>query len=145
MKKIKGDLILTKDTSFDESIEVEGNIKGYYNLKVEGNIAAWDIDVWDIDAWNIAAWNIDAWNIVAGNIDARNINAGDIVAWDIVARNIVAVNIDARNIVAWDIVARNIDVWDIVFCETVKVKGKLKAKAVIRKKSQLEIKEFKSD
>lgn len=39
-KKIKGDLILTKDTSFDESIEVEGNIKGYYNLKVEGNINA---------------------------------------------------------------------------------------------------------
>jgi hypothetical protein len=27
VKYIKGDLVLTKDTTFDESIEVEGNIK----------------------------------------------------------------------------------------------------------------------
>jgi len=74
MKIIKGDLILTEDTTFTESIKVEGNIKGYYNLKVAGNINAWDINAGNINAWDINAGNIDA-----GNIDARNINAWDIV------------------------------------------------------------------
>ena len=74
MKIIKGDLILTKDTTFSESIKVEGDIKGYYNLKVKGSI-----DALDIDARNIDARNIDAWNIDAGNIDAGNINALDII------------------------------------------------------------------
>ena len=119
VKKIKGDLVLTEDTTFDESIEVEGNIKGFYNLKVAG----------DIDARNIVARNI-----VAGDIDARNIDAG---------------NIDARNIDARNIVAGNIDAWNIIFCETVKLKGKfkgkIKAKAVIRKRFKLNLKEFESD
>ena len=48
MKIIKGDLILTKDTTFSESIKVKGDIKGYYNLKVAGNIDAWDINAMDI-------------------------------------------------------------------------------------------------
>jgi len=78
-KKIKGDLILTKDTTFDESIEVDGNIRGYYDLKVAGNIVAWDIDARNIVAWDIDARNIDARNIVAWDIAARNINAEDIV------------------------------------------------------------------
>ncbi len=69
MKIIKGDLILTKDTTFSESIKVEGDIKGYYNLKVAGNINARNIDARDINAWNI---------------DARNINAGNINALDII-------------------------------------------------------------
>ena len=68
MKIIKGDLILTKDTTFSESIKVEGDIKGYYNLKVKGSI-----DALDIDARNIDARNIDAWNIDAGNINALDI------------------------------------------------------------------------
>ena len=74
MKIIKGDLILTEDTTFTESIKVEGNIKGYYNLKVAGNINAWDIN----------ARNIDAWDINAGDIDVGNINARDIDAMDII-------------------------------------------------------------
>lgn len=71
---IKGDLILTKNTEFTESIVVEGNIKGRFNLKVAGNINAGNIDAGDIDAWDI-----DAGNIVAWNIDAGNINAGSII------------------------------------------------------------------
>ena len=51
MKTIKGDLILTKNTVFNESITVEGNIicKG-------------------------GPWDIDAGNINAGDIDARDID-----------------------------------------------------------------------
>jgi len=63
MKTIKRDLILKKDTTFNESIKVEGSIRGDFNLKVVGNI----------DAGNIDAGNIDAGNIDAGNIDARDI------------------------------------------------------------------------
>jgi hypothetical protein len=90
------------------------------SIKVEGNIRCekerWNLTV----AENIVARNIDAWNIDARNIDARNI--------------------DARNIDAWNIVAEN-----IVFCEKVKVKLKIIAKAVIRNRSKLERKEFESD
>lgn len=72
MKTINGNLILEKDTVFEESIKVEGNIRGKdgirFNLRVEGNI-----DALNIDARNIDARNIDALNIDAGNIDALNI------------------------------------------------------------------------
>ena len=77
MKTIKGDLILTEDTTFDESIKVEGNIKGYFDLKVIGNI-----DCRNIDCWNINCGNIDCKDIDCGNIDAWNINAGNIVCCD---------------------------------------------------------------
>ena len=141
-KKIKGDLVLTEDTTFDESIEVEGNIKcekGRYNLKVAGDIVAWDIDAGDIVARSIVAGNIVALNIVAWNIDAGNIDAG----------NIDAGNIDAWNIDAWKIVAWDIDAWNIIFCDIIKLKdktkGKIKAKVVIRKRYELEQREFESD
>ena len=54
MKTIKGDLILKKDTTFKEDLKVEGDIKGWFDLKVLGNI----------DARNINARNIDAWDII---------------------------------------------------------------------------------
>src|SRR4030042_376377 len=73
MKTIKGDLILTENTTFEEAIAVEGNIKGDFNLKVAGNIDAMDIDAMDIDAGNIDAMDINAMDIDAGNIDARDI------------------------------------------------------------------------
>lgn len=75
MKIIHGDLVLSEDTTFDESITVEGDIscKDYdyrYSLTVRGNI-----DALDIKARNINARNIDALDIKARNIDALNIKA----------------------------------------------------------------------
>ena len=99
MKTIKGDLILKKDTTFKESIKVERDIKGNFDLKVIGNIDAWNINAEDINAWNIHAWDINAWNI-----NAEDINAWNIHAWDINAGNINAEDIKARNINAWDII-----------------------------------------
>ena len=115
MITIKQDLILTEDTSFAESITVNGNIIGNYNLKVMGNI-----DARDINARDINAWNIDARDINAEKIDARDINARDINAWNIDANDIDAWNIDARDINAndidaWDINARDINARDISF------------------------------
>ena len=104
MKTINGNLEMKKDMKFDEGLDVKGNITGYFNLTVAGNIVARDID----------ARNIDAGNINARNIDARNIVARDIVAVDINAWNIDARNINARNIVARDIDARDIDAGNII-------------------------------
>jgi len=118
-KTINGNLILTEDTEYSEGIIVNGSIKGYFNLKVAGNINAWDIDAWDIDAWDINVWDINVWDI-----NARNINARDISAWDI----------NARDINAWDII-----------CEKRIKKGKenkTTARIFIQNKSELERKEW---
>ena len=79
-KVFEGDLVLEKDTVFDEGIEVNGNITGKngvrYGLKVEGNISALDISAGDISAGDISALDISA----------GNISAWDISAWDISAK-----------------------------------------------------------
>jgi hypothetical protein len=113
MKIINGDLILDKNTTFEESITVNGNIYGKggrgSSLTVHGIINAWNINVWninacDINAQNITAcdinaWNINVWNINAQNITAWDINALDINAWDIIALDITACDINARDII----------------------------------------------
>jgi len=131
---INGDLILTTDMTFNESIIVKGDIKGDFNLKVAGNIDARNINAGNINAWDINAWNIDARNIDARNIDARNIDAMNIDAW-----NIDAWNINAGNIDAW-----NIDAWNTIFCEKIKVKKgcKVICKQLITNRSSLERKEW---
>ncbi len=93
VKVIKGDLILEKDTIFNESIEVKGNIvcknNDLFNLTVYGNIKAENISARDISAGDISAWDISA-----RDISARDISAGDISAWDISAEDISANNIN---------------------------------------------------
>ena len=74
---IEGDLILTKDTTFKGNLTVKGNITGYFDLKVVGNI-----NCWNIDCYNIDCYNIDCWNINCGDIDCRNINCWNIVFCD---------------------------------------------------------------
>ena len=99
-KTINGDWIMEKDEVIDGDLIVTGNISGKdgsrFNLRVEGNITAYNIV-----AGNINARNIDAWNINAGNIDALGINARDINAGDINARDIDALNMDIRDLIFW--------------------------------------------
>jgi len=75
-------LVLEKDTVFDECIEVHGSIAGKngkrFNLTVKGNINAWDINALDINALDINAWDINALDINALDINALDINAGNI-------------------------------------------------------------------
>ena len=100
MKIIKGDLILKEDTTFDEDIKVEGNIKGCFDLKVKGNINAMNINAMNINAMNINAMNINAWNINAGDINAGDINAGDIIYYAVcfAYKNIKCTSIKGRRI-----------------------------------------------
>ena len=57
MITIKGDLILEKDTEYNESLTVEGSIYGKdgnkFNLKVKGNINAWNINAVNINAMDL--------------------------------------------------------------------------------------------
>ena len=88
MKTFDSDLVLEKDTIFNESITVLGSILGRdgmrYDLKVQGNIIAHNIIAHYIDAYNIDAYDIDAHNIDADNIIAHDINAHNIDALDII-------------------------------------------------------------
>ena len=141
-KTIKGNLELDNDTSYDESIVVEGHITCKVGLRFDLKVAG------DISAWDISAWDISAGDISAGNISARDISARDISAWDISAGNI-----SAWDISAWDISARDISAWDIsasknlnaafILCENIKVKGKCVAKKILTKRSSYERKEVK--
>ena len=72
-KTITRDLILEKDTTFDESIIVEGNIYGKggarFDLTVRGDITASHITALNIIARDINARDINTWNIIAGDIN----------------------------------------------------------------------------
>ncbi len=113
MEIINGDLILTEDKIFNESLLVRGDIKGNFNLKVIGNIDARDIDVENINAENIDARDINARDINARDINAENINANDINAGDIDVGDINAENINVVDINAENINAKDIDFYAI--------------------------------
>jgi len=131
----KKDLILTEDTTFNESIKVRGNIKGDYNLKVLGNIDCRNIDCGNIDCLNIDCLNIDCWNIDCLNIDCWNINC----------LNINCLNINCLNIYCLNIYCRNIDCGNIVLCNKFKSTGKVKAKSIIKDRFNIKQKEFSKD
>ncbi|MHA1678554.1 MAG: hypothetical protein ACTSW3_07220 [Promethearchaeota archaeon] len=118
MKIIKKDLILKDDTTFNEDLKVEGNIKGYFDLKVKGFI---DCD--NIDCGNINCKNIDCWDIDCGNINCRNINCR---------------NINCRNINCW-----NINCWNIIFCNKIKCNKEIKARKLIKNRDKLKQKVWK--
>ena len=85
---------IIKDNQELKSYIVNGVAKFNESIKCDFNIC---IDA-DIDAYNIEAHDIHAYNIEAHNIDALDIEALDIEAHDIKAYNIEAHNIDALDI-----------------------------------------------
>ena len=101
------------------------NVDIQFNLKIESNIKACDINAYDINAWDIKARDIKARDIKACDINAWDIKARDIKACDIKACDINACDINAYDINAWDIKAcdikacdinaYDINAWDIVF------------------------------
>ena len=78
----------------DGQIVLKEDLICNFDIDVDADINAWEIDAGDIEAWNINAWNINAGDIRAGDIRAWNINARDINAW-----NIEVWNINAKDIV----------------------------------------------
>lgn len=101
-----------------------------FNLNVEANIEAYDIEALDINAWDIKACNINADNIKAWNIEAINIDAWNINAYNIKADDIITGDISACNIEAGDISANNISyhavcfAYDSIKCKSIKGRRK---------------------
>ena len=86
-----------------------------FNLNVDANIEAYNINACDILARDINAYNIKADNIYANNINANHIKAHDIYALDIKVKNIITNDIAAGDINAWNIDACNISYWAVCF------------------------------
>ena len=95
-------------------------VKFNFDLSVEANIYANDIEARhiicsDINACDIDAWNITARNIIAHNINANHIKAHNIYALDIKVKNIIANDISAGDINAYNIEACDISYWAVCF------------------------------
>jgi hypothetical protein len=75
-KTIKGNLELKENTTFEESLIVEGNISGKngvrYNLIVGGDLKCWNLDCMDLDCWNLDCWNLDCWDLDCWDLDCMN-------------------------------------------------------------------------
>ena len=101
-----------------------------FDLNVEANINAYDIEALNINAWNINACNINADNIKVRDINAININAWNIDAYNIKAWDIITGNISACNIQAGDITANDISyhavcfAYDNIKCKSIKGRRK---------------------
>ena len=105
-----------------------------FDLNVEANIDAYDIEALDINAWNINACNINA-----NNIKARNINAIDIDACNINAGNISACNIEAGNISANNISYHAVCfAYDNIKCKSIKGRRKNSKHFVLDGKLEVE-------
>ena len=97
-----------------------------FDLNVEANIDAYDIEALNINAWDIKACNINADNIKVRDIEALNINAWNIDAYNIKAEDIITGDISACNIEAGDISANDISyhavcfAYDSIKCKSIK-------------------------
>jgi len=59
MKIIEGDLILKRDTIFNESLIVKGDIKGNFNLIVKGDLNCLNLNCSNLDCRNLNCRNLD--------------------------------------------------------------------------------------
>ena len=90
MKEIKGDLVLKKDTRFDENIEVEGDII------CEGGL------------WNLDCRNLDCWDL-----NCNNLNCNDLKCWNLTCWNLNCNDLDCRDLTCWDLNCRDLNFWAI--------------------------------
>ena len=77
MKTIKGDLILKKNTVFNESLTVEGNI-----------IGNWDLNCKDLNCWNLNCWNLNCNDLNCNDLNCKDLNCGDLNCNDLNCRNL---------------------------------------------------------
>ena len=127
---------------FDFDLNVEANI--YANNIEARRIICSNINAWNIDCLNINADNINANNIKTIDVHASNINAGNIVAYNIKAGDIITGDISAYNIEAGDISANNISyhavcfAYDSIKCKSIKGRRKNSKHFVLDGKLEVE-------
>ena len=97
----------------EEYYDIETNT---YIFKEDGehiDLVIFNFDL-NVEA-NIEAYNIEACDIFVNDINAYNIKAHNIYALDIKVKNIIANDIYARDINAWNIDACDISYWAVCF------------------------------
>ena len=103
MKIINGNLELKEDITFNESLKVEGNITGDFNLIVKG-----DLDCRDLICWNLKCRNLDCKDLFCydlkcndlkcRNLDCRNLDCKDLICWNLKCRNLDCKDLKCRNL-----------------------------------------------
>ena len=82
MKTIKGNLILEKDTIFDDNLTVKGNIMGKdgkrFNLTVKGNLDCRNLDCGDLDCNNLNCGDLDCWDLNCNNLNCWDLNCNNL-------------------------------------------------------------------
>jgi len=90
---------IIKDNEELKSYIVGGVAKFYESIKCDFDICIdADIEAWDIESHNIEAWNIDVYEIKAHNIEAWNVKAHNVKAHNVKVGDVQAFNIEAHNI-----------------------------------------------
>lgn len=98
---------------FNENGEWLHLVKFNFDLNIEANIDAYNIDALDIKCWNIDSSSVYARDIIAHNIKCFKIDAADINANNINVHHINACVIKVHDICAVDIIAQIINAHDI--------------------------------
>lgn len=98
---------------FNENGEWIHLVKFNFDLNIEANIDAYNIDALDIKCWNIDSSSVYARDIIAHNIKCFKIDAADINANNINVHHINACVIKAYDICTVDIIAQIINAHDI--------------------------------
>ena len=115
VKKIKGDLILKKDTFIEDDLIVHGSIFGKdderYNLIVKGSIEAKQIRVGLLHAVMINVNEIEAEKIIADSINCRTLES-----WNVESKHIDSFQVNSTKIDTYSLSADKIHA-DIVICE----------------------------
>ena len=82
MITIKGNLILEKDTTYEDSLKVEGCILGKdgerFNLTIKGNL-----NCLDLTCRNLTCWDLTCWDLTCEDLTCRDLNCGNFTCWNL--------------------------------------------------------------
>ncbi len=86
MKIIKGDLVLKENTTIDDDLKVEGNIRcegGLWNLRCSNlecrDLKCRDLKCSDLDCWDLDCWDLDCWDLKCINLNCSDLNCRDLI------------------------------------------------------------------
>jgi hypothetical protein len=111
MITIKGNLVLTENTTYNDNLKVEGNIiceGGTFNLEVFGDLKCWNLKCWDLKCWNLKCWNLNCGNLDCGDLNCGNLDCKNLDCWDLNCLNLDYWDLNCGNLKCW-----NLDCWDL--------------------------------
>jgi hypothetical protein len=80
MKIIKGDLVLTENTTINDDVMVEGNVR------CQGGV--WDLTCWDLNCRNLNCEDLTCWDLNCKNLNCKNLNCCNLTCWDLNCKNL---------------------------------------------------------